>query len=87
MTTHRRILHEVTQARTVPVEGSTGAERADPLVWTARGIVILALVLGAFGADAAISPGHISADHARAHQPAGSTHLAAGRITSRPWMY
>ena len=32
MKTHRRILHVVVPARTVPVEGLTGALEADPLV-------------------------------------------------------
>ena len=82
MTTHRRILHEVIPAQTVHAGGSTGAVRTDPLVRTARGITILALVLGGLGAGAAASSGHSSAD-----QPAGNTHLAAGSMSSRPWMY
>jgi hypothetical protein len=88
MAKHRRILHEVAQPRTVPAEGLTGAVRTDPLVRTARGITILALVLGGLGAGAGASLGHSSTDHTRPHQPAGNTHLAASHIaSSRPWMY
>jgi len=86
MAKHRRILHEVAQPRIVPAEGLAGVVRTDPLVRTARGITILALVLGGLGAGAAASSGHSGADHARTHQPAGNTHLAAAK-SSRPWLY
>jgi len=86
MAKHRRILHEVAQPRIVPTEGVAGAVQTDPLVRTARGITILALVLGGLGAGAAASSGHSGADHARTHQPAGNTHLAAAK-GSRPWLY
>ncbi len=94
MKTDRWILHVVIQARTVPVDGLPGALRTDPLVWTARGILILALVLGSLGAGAAASSGYGSTDHATAHQPAGSISLAAsaypisfGDTKNAPWMY
>ena len=94
MKTHRWILHVVIQARTVPVDGFTGALRTGPLVWAAHGILILALVLVSLGADAAASSGYGSGDHASAHQPAGNIRLAASAypITSHyikgtPWMY
>jgi hypothetical protein len=77
MKTHRWILHAAIQART------------DPLAWAARGILILALVLGSLGAVAAASSGYGSGDHASAHQPAGNNRLAAssGHIIDVPWMY
>lgn len=97
MKTHRWIPHVVTQERTVPVETLTGAQRTDPLAQAGRRILILALVLGSLGADAAALAGYASADHANAHQPAGNISLAAntspiststgtGSI-SHPWMY
>jgi hypothetical protein len=94
MKTHKWIPHVVMQARTVPVEGLTGALRTDPLGRAARGIVILALVLGGLGADAAATSGYGSGDHASAHQPTGNIRLGANsylisrdHITGRPWMY
>jgi hypothetical protein len=97
MKTHRWIPHVVTQERAVPVEALTGAQRTDPLAQAGRRILILALVLGSLGADAAALAGYASADHANAHQPAGNISLAAssspirtstgsGSISS-PWMY
>ena len=89
MTTHRRILHDVIPARTIPVEGLPGALRTDPLARAARGILILSLVLGSLGADAAASSAHGSADHASTRQPAGNIRLTAssGHIAGKPWMY
>jgi hypothetical protein len=97
MKTHRWIPHVVTQTPTVQVGALTGAQRTDPLVQAARRILILALVLGSLGADAAALSGYASADHANTHQPAGNISLAAstspirtstgpGSISS-PWMY
>ena len=96
MKTHRWIPHVVTQERIVPVATLAGTRRTDPLAQTARPILILALVLGSLGADAALS-GYASAGQANAHQPAGHISLAANtspvRIStgtgsiSNPWMY
>ena len=68
MKTHRRILHDVMPAQTVPVQGLAGALRTGPPIRTARGILVLALALGGLGADAAVSSGHGSADHASSYQ-------------------
>ena len=90
MKAHRWILPVAIQTRTVPVEGLPGALRTDPLLRAARGTVILALVLGSLGADAAASSGYGSADHASARKPAANISLAASassRVTNRPWMY
>lgn len=93
MKTHRWILHVAIQARTVPVDGLPGALRTGPLVWAVRGILLLAVVLGSLGADAAASSGYGSGDRASAHQPAGNMRLAASAypISSgykdAPWMY
>jgi len=84
MGTHRRILHDVTPTRTVPVQGLAGALRADPPIRVARGILILALAVGGLGAGAAASAGLSGADHARSHQPTGNIHLTA---RSKPWIY
>jgi len=97
MKTHRRILHVAIPARTIPVEALRGALGSDPMVRAARGILVLALVLGSLGSlgtDATASAGHGSADHASAHQPAGNIRLAAsaypigsGHMPDIPWMY
>jgi hypothetical protein len=93
MKTHRWIPHVVTQERTVPVETLTGAQRTDPLAQAARRILVLALVLGSLGADAAALSGYASADHANAHQTAGNISLAANlspirtSSVSYPWVY
>jgi hypothetical protein len=94
MKAHRWIPHVVTQAPTAPAEALTGAQRTDPLVQAARRILILALVLGSLGADAAALSGHASVGQANAHQAAGSIRLAAsaspistGRNTDSIWMY
>jgi hypothetical protein len=94
MKTHRRVLHVVIPARTVPVEGLTGALQADPLVRAARGILILAVILGSLGADATAWSAYGSADHASTHRQAASIRLTASaypigsrRIPDAPWMY
>jgi hypothetical protein len=97
MKTHRWIPHVLTQERTVLAATLTGAQRTDPLARAARRILILALVLGSLGADAAAWSGYASVAQANAHQSAGSISLAAhsspmststgvGSI-SNPWMY
>lgn len=93
MNTQRWILHAVPQARTVHIEGKTGALRADPLGRTARGILILALVLGSLGAEAIALSSHNTSDHTRALQPMGSIHVGQNahpgkkHHINRPWMY
>jgi hypothetical protein len=77
MKTHRWIPHVVTQERTDPVETLTGAQRTDPLAQATRRILILALVLGSLGADAAAFSGYVSADQANAHPSAGTISLSA----------
>jgi hypothetical protein len=95
MKTHRWMPHVVTQERTVPAETLAGTQRTDPLALAARRILILALVLGSLGADAAAWSGYTSAAQANAHQTVGNITLAAsdspistsvGNI-SNPWMY
>jgi hypothetical protein len=101
MKSHRWIPHVVTQERTAAIETLAGAQRTDPLTQATRRILILALVLGSLGADAAALAGYTSADHANAHQAAGNISLAAnispispGKVTptspgsiSDPWIY
>jgi hypothetical protein len=77
MKTHRWIPHVVTQERTVPVEALTGAQRTDPLAQATRRILILALVLGSLGADAAALSGFASADQTNAHLLASNISLTA----------
>jgi hypothetical protein len=93
VSTRRRIPHAFMQARTGPLNESPERLRNDPLAQAARGILILAFVLGSLGADAAVSSGQGSAGHATGRQPEVGIHLAAsvegisgGRITPLPWM-
>jgi hypothetical protein len=89
MKNHRWILHVITPARTAPGRHAAGPLPADPLIWAARGILVLALVMGGLGAEAAAFPGHHEAGHANAHHPAGSTRLAVStnRFIGAAWMY
>jgi len=86
MKTHRRARYVAMHARAVPVQGLAGALRTGPPIRTARGILILALALGAIGAEAAASSAHSSADHASSHQPAANLHVTAS-AAKRPWIY
>jgi hypothetical protein len=95
MKTHRWIPHVLTQERTVLAATLTGTQRTDPLTQSARRILILALVLGSLGADAAAWSGYVSAAQANAHQSAGNISVAANVLPistpvghiSNPWMY
>jgi hypothetical protein len=97
MKTHRWIPHVLTQERTVLAATLTGTHRIDPLAPAARRILILALVLGSLGADAAAWSGYASTAQANAHQSAGNISLTAkttpnSAITgigsiSNPWMF
>jgi len=90
MKAHRWTQHVAKHARTVPAESLAEAPRTDPLARTARGMVILSLVIGGLGAAAAASPGHVSADHANGHQQTGDIRLMASTVlhtANRPWIY
>jgi hypothetical protein len=89
MKTHRQTLHVAKHARTAPADGVTEAQRTDPLVRTARRILILALVLGSIGAEAAASSGFAGTDHTSANQPTNHVQLTSAATMSvhSPWMY
>jgi hypothetical protein len=94
MKTHQWILPVVMQARIGPIESPMGTMQTDPPGRAARGILILALVLGGLGAEAAAIPGHGTGDHASAHRTASnirletSAHLtSSGHAIRNPWMY
>src|SRR5258708_37737075 len=83
MKTHRRILHVAIPARTIPVEALRGALGSDPMVRAARGILVLALVLGSLGSlgtDATASAGHRRARPARARPPPGQIRRAGRAV-------
>jgi hypothetical protein len=86
---HRRVPHASVQPRTVSLEEFPEGPRSDPPAQAARGILILALVLGGLGAGAAASSGYGSADHAGPARSAGDIHLAASSSHAIPmgWMY
>jgi hypothetical protein len=99
MNAHKWLLHVLMRTsgsvRSAPGKHSAGKHSAGTVrAWTARRTLILAFVLGSFGAVAAVSSGHGSVGHANAHQPAGNLPRAAaaysispGPVSNRPWMY
>ena len=94
MKTHRWLRHIV-----IRTSGSDRGAHAKPATgtvhaWAARGILILALVLGSVGAVVATSSSHGSDGHANARPPAGNVNrpagtypLNSGHFVSMPWMY
>ena len=94
MKTHQWILPVLMQARIGPAGSPAEVTRTDPPGRAARGILILALVLGGLGAEGAVTSGHGTGDHARAHYAAGNNRPEAGAyLTSsghakfNAWMY
>ena len=92
MKTHKWILPADMQARIGPAESPAGVTRTEPPGRAARGILILALVLGGLGglgAEGAVTAGHgagdqASAQHAAgANRPAGSAYLTSS-VRVRP---
>jgi hypothetical protein len=83
MKTHKWIPPVNVQARTDPAQSQAGVTRTDPPGRAARGILILALVLGGLGAEGAVTAGHGTGDQASAHhgaaanRPAASTYLTS----------
>jgi hypothetical protein len=81
------------QARIVPAGSPAGTTRTDPVGRAARGILILALVLGGLGAETAATSGHGSGDQASAHHTGNVPQAASAYLTSahhtisNPWMY
>ena len=91
MKTHGQISHLVMQPRTITVANAPGAQRTDPLVKAAHGLVILALVWGGLGATGAQSLGHgvVRHTHHPAHNAshAATAHVSTSHGKSGPWMY
>jgi hypothetical protein len=94
MKTHKWIPSVNMQARTDPAQSQAGVTRTDPPGRAARGILILALMLGGLGAEGAITPGHSTGDQASTHFAAGnnrprvSAHLtSSGHAKFNAWMY
>jgi hypothetical protein len=87
MKAHRWTQYVARHARTVPDESLAEAPRADSLARTARGMVIMSLVIGGLGAGAAASSGHASADHVNGHQQTGNIRLMVLKTANRPWIY
>jgi hypothetical protein len=94
MKTHQWILPVAMQAQIGPTESPIGATRTDPPGRAARGVLILALVLGGLGTEAAAMSGHGTGNHVSAHHAAGNirpadrAYLASSSHAIRhPWMY
>ena len=77
MKTRKWILPADMQARIGPAESPAGVTQTDPPGRAARGILILALVLGGLGAEGAVTAGHGTGDQASAHHAAGVNRPAA----------
>lgn len=91
---HRRAPHAVMRVPTAAAEALTQASQNESLGRAARGIAVLALVVGSLGAEAAAASGHGGHDHVGAAQPVGTSHIggsyqltSSGGISHRPWMY
>lgn len=94
MKTHKRIRPVVMQARIGPAESPADVPLTEPPGRAARGILVLALVLGGLGAEGAVTPAHGTSGQASAHYAAGNnglgtrTYLASsGHAIPHPWMY
>jgi hypothetical protein len=69
-------------AQSTSAESLTAAPQAYPLGRATRGVIVLAILLGGIGAEAAVASGTVSVNHSGA-SPAANTALS----TQRPWMY
>ena len=76
MTTHKWIQPFIMQARSGLAESPAGVTRTVPRR-AARGVLILALVLGSLGAEGAVTSGHSTGEQASTHHAAGDTRPAA----------
>jgi hypothetical protein len=92
MKTHRSILPVAMQSRPAPRHALPGPTRPDPLVRTTRGMLILAVVLGSLGVEAAATSGH-TGDHVSGGQAANIRLTASAyqdtssSVTPHTWMY
>jgi hypothetical protein len=93
VSTHRWIPHAFAQARTGPVKESPD-QRTDAFTQAARGLLIVAVVLGALGTAGTVSPGHGSVGLASDRQSDSRVDLAVSLsqvssdpILPNPWMY
>jgi hypothetical protein len=64
-------------ARIGPAQSPAQVSRADQPRRAARGVLIMALVLGGLGAEGALTSGHSTGDQASTHQAAGANRPAA----------
>ena len=69
--------HQSKHARISPAECPVQVSRADPPRRAARGVLIMALVLGAIGAEGALTSGHGPSDQASTQHAAGGNRPAA----------
>ncbi len=73
-----------------PAEGLAEVARVDPPRRAARGILILALVLGGLGAEGAATSGHSTGDQASTqhaaggNRPAASAYLTSSSVHAKP---
>ncbi|MGD0933294.1 MAG: hypothetical protein ABR922_01795 [Streptosporangiaceae bacterium] len=77
-----------------PAEGLAEVSRAHPPRRAARGVLILALVLGGLGAEGAVTSGHNPGDQASTYHAAGDNRPAAsayltssGHVKADPYMW
>ena len=77
-----------------PAEGLAEVSRAHPPRRAARGVLVLALVLGGLGAEGAVTSGHNPGDQASTYHAAGDNRPAAsayltssGHVKADPYMW
>ena len=97
MKTHGQKSYVALHARAATADRSPGAPRTDRLIRTARGLVIVSLVLGSLGASEVESLSLASPGHARDHQLVSTVRAAkhakpaspmrGGSGAFGPWMY
>ena len=93
MTTHQWIPPVPMQARIGPADSQAEATRTDPAGRAARGILVLALLLGGLGAEGAVTSGHSTGDRASTHHAASSNRpdvssyvRSPAHAIANPWM-
>jgi hypothetical protein len=69
--------HQSKHARISPAERPVQVSRADPPRRAVRGVLIMALMLGAVGAEGALTSGHGPGDQASTQHAAGANRPAA----------
>ncbi len=92
MDTCRQVQHAGTQTGSALTAGRARLPRSGRLAQPACRIIILALILGSAGAEAAVTSAAGGDGRPGGYQPAASVHVSAsaggsGHTIGSPWMY